>query len=164
MNWWIKYSFKKLEEGYTGHFVVQRHDAKRAGKHWDFRLELPAKLIGNLEEYREKRKTLTPEPKGKESKTILWSGVLRKGIPSKGERHLFVETEPHPIEYLEFEGEIPEGYGAGSVKIEDTGIFKVLDYEPNKFTIELIGKKYAGIFTFIKMKEKQWLVIKKINS
>jgi len=39
-----------------------------------------------------------------------------------------IQTEDHPLEYSDFEGEIPQGhYGAGTVTIWDKGVFVVED-------------------------------------
>ena len=35
------YDRELLKPGYKGKFVIQEHDADRAGKHWDIRIEMP---------------------------------------------------------------------------------------------------------------------------
>ena len=146
-----------------------------------------------LEKYWEKRKFYkTPEPKGKKLKTLKnrfviqehWAshhhfdfrlemeGVLKswavpKGIPEKiGIKHLAIQTEDHPVAYINFEGEIPKGlYGAGIVKIFDKGNYKLIRKDKNKIIFSLKGKKIKGNFNLIKFSTKngaarQWLLFK----
>lgn len=117
-------------------FVVQEHHATHL--HYDLRLE---------------------------SEGVLRSWAVPKGIPEKpGERHLAVETEDHPLGYAGFEGTIPEGeYGAGVVKIWDSGIFEPLIWEKDKIEVVMRGGRLAGRYVLVRFKragEKDWLIFR----
>jgi bifunctional non-homologous end joining protein LigD len=100
-----------------GRFVIQQHSATRL--HWDLRLEHGGTLP---------------------------SWALPRGVPWTPERdHLAVRTEDHPLEYLTFHGEIPEGqYGAGSMFVWDRGTHEVVKWEDRKVVVELHGAKARG--------------------
>src|SRR5262249_6661735 len=117
---------KKTPEPFAGNrrrtkeplFVVQRHAARRL--HYDFRLERNGALA---------------------------SWAVPKGIPLQpGERHLAVHVEDHPLDYANFEGEIPKGeYGAGTVEIWDRGTYELLEEKRNGgLTVRLHGKRLDG--------------------
>ena len=74
------------------------------------------------------------------------SWALPKGLPEiPGVRHLAVQTEDHPIEYLTFEGEIPEGeYGGGPVRIWDSGAYDLLEWTDRKVSVRLHGRRHQG--------------------
>jgi len=143
-----------------------------------------------LEKYFEKRNfQKTPEPKGKilrvsknrfvvqehwashhhfdfrlEMNGVLKSWAVPKGIPErKGIKRLAIQTEDHPVSYINFEGEIPEGnYGAGTVKIFDKGNYRLIEKSKEKIIFELQGKKIKGTYSLIKIKKgkNQWLLVK----
>jgi bifunctional non-homologous end joining protein LigD len=86
-------------------------------------------------------------------------------------------VEDHPVSYIDFEGEIPEGnYGAGTVEVWDKGAFIPVDKDLKKITeraallalkkgelkIFLKGEKLEGGFVLVRLKkdEKNWLLIK----
>ena len=98
-------------------FVIQEHHATRL--HWDLRLEHDG---------------------------VLASWAVPNGIPpDPKENRLAVRTEDHPLEYLEFEGEIPKGeYGAGTMSIWDSGTFEVHKWEKRKVEITFHGERLRG--------------------
>lgn len=116
-------------------FVIQEHHASRL--HWDFRLELDG---------------------------VLKSWAVPKGIPdTPGIKRLAVEVEDHPLDYIDFEGVIPEGnYGAGEVIIWDKGTYELTERTPGKLSFTLYGDRASGNYTLIKTKgEKDWLLFKR---
>jgi bifunctional non-homologous end joining protein LigD len=125
-------------------FVIQKHAARRL--HYDFRLEMEG---------------------------VLKSWALPKGLPWKrGEKHLAVEVEDHPIEYEDFEGIIPEGqYGGGTVMVWDRGNYRVYGEQPmtslkkGKLHLVLEGDKAKSEWTLVRIRgrdneKNQWLILK----
>lgn len=126
-----------VEERDGARFVVQRHVARRL--HYDLRLERDGALA---------------------------SWALPKGLPIRtGVKHLAVHTEDHPLEYLDFAGEIPEGsYGAGTMEIWDRGEYALLEEKPDGgLTAALSGARLEGVWTLVPAhldgNEANWLVL-----
>src|SRR5207247_71268 len=120
-------------------FVVQKH---RAGHlHYDFRLE---------------------------HEGVMLSWAVPKGpSPDPTVRRLAMQTEPHPMDYNQFEGVIPEGeYGGGTVMIWDHGTWepevpdvgRALAKGDLKFRLR--GKKLRGSWVLVRTRDRNWLLIK----
>ena len=131
--------FGGQSEGERPIFVVQRHAARRL--HYDFRLERNGALA---------------------------SWAVPKGIPlERGQRHLAVHVEDHPLEYGSFEGEIPKGeYGAGTVEIWDRGTYELLEEKRDGgLTVRLAGERLDGVWSLIPARldgdPKNWLILRK---
>lgn len=114
-------------------FVIHKHKATHL--HFDFRLEMEG---------------------------VLKSWAVPKGVPEEaGIQRLAVAVEDHPLDYIGFEGIIPEGqYGAGTVEIWDDGNYELESMEKNKLVFILHGKKLKGRYAMIHTKDKNWLVFK----
>ena len=121
-------------------FVVQLHAARM--RHYDFRLEHDGVLVS-------------------------WA-VPKGPSPDPADKRLAVHVEDHPVDYIHFEGQIPEGnYGAGAVIVWDRGRWEpVKDFDEGlksgKLLFDLYGYKLCGRWTLVKTKRgpKDWLLIK----
>ncbi|MFA5221698.1 MAG: DNA polymerase ligase N-terminal domain-containing protein [Methanoregula sp.] len=96
---------------------------------------------------------------------VLKSWAVPKGLPKKpGERRLAIAVDDHPLGYIDFTGTIPEGdYGAGEVKIADTGVYESLVWTDDRIEVVLHGRKFSGKFVLVRFKkagENEWLVMK----
>ncbi|CAN7756818.1 DNA ligase D [Cupriavidus necator] len=125
-------------------FVIQKHWARRL--HYDFRLELDG---------------------------VLLSWAVPKG-PSydPSEKRIAVHVEDHPLDYANFEGEIPaKQYGAGSVIVWDRGTWEPIGdpregMAAGKLLFDLYGEKLAGRWELVRIakpgdRSEQWILFKK---
>ncbi|MBB6412435.1 DNA ligase D [Mesorhizobium sangaii] len=135
-----------LVAGEGNRFVVHKHHA--TADHYDLRLQ-----VGD----------------------VLKSWAVPRG-PSlnPADKRLAVETEDHPLEYIDFEGVIPEGeYGGGPMIVWDTGIWAPMDdveksLRTGAFKFRLAGDKLNGGWMLTRLKpkpgedqnKKNWLLFK----
>jgi bifunctional non-homologous end joining protein LigD len=83
-----------------------------------------------------------------------------KGIPPDPRRnHLAVRTEDHPLEYLDFHGEIPAGeYGAGSMTIWDRGTYEEHKFRADEVMVTFHGEKLHGRYVLFRTDGKNWMI------
>jgi bifunctional non-homologous end joining protein LigD len=91
---------------------------------------------------------------------VLLSFAVPKGTPPDPRvNHLAVHTEDHPIEYLDFSGEIPEGeYGGGVMKIWDRGEYDLHEMSEKKLTVTFRGKRAQGKYALFQTRGNQWMI------
>ncbi|WP_375257508.1 DNA ligase D [Citreimonas sp.] len=129
-------------DGLAPVYSIQNHDATRL--HWDLRLEYDG---------------------------ILLSWAITRG-PSldPADKRLAVQTEDHPLSYLDFEGTIPKGnYGAGTVMLWDLGHWQPLadvakGLKKGHLSFMLHGLRMTGRWDMIRLKPEgkrvNWLLVK----
>ena len=132
---------RRSAQGSRRRFVVQKHAASHL--HYDFRLEMH---------------------------DVLKSWAVPKGVPYElGVRRLASATEDHPLEYLEFEGIIPQGqYGGGTVMVWDIGTYEVVEgnYWKGNLEVSLKGKRLKGQWSLRRDRSKgetAW-ILEKVGS
>ncbi len=119
--------------------VIQEHNADKAGLHWDIRFE---HHLGSSDKYDSMRPN-TNEPTNSTFKKVLKSFVIPKHrLPEGKERLLTIPTEDHPWEYKDFDGEIKEGYGKGTVKLVHCGEVEVPTFNDEEIIFEFEGESY----------------------
>jgi bifunctional non-homologous end joining protein LigD len=112
-------------------FVVQEHHARAL--HWDLRLERDG---------------------------VLASWAVPKGIPPDPKKnHLAVQTEDHPMEYLTFHGDIPQGeYGGGTMRVWDTGTYETHKWSEREVMITFHGERVEGRYVLFRTRGNQWMI------
>ena len=117
---------------------MQEHHATRL--HWDLRLE-------------------------HDGVAVSWA--VPNGIPEDPKNNrMAIHTEDHPLEYLEWEGDIPKGsYGAGTMRIWDRGVYETHKFDDSKVEVTFHGERLRGrygLFPLHKRKGeppgKDWMI------
>jgi bifunctional non-homologous end joining protein LigD len=117
----------------SGRFVVHQHHATNL--HWDLRMEHDG---------------------------VLLSWALPRGVPQLPDRsanRLAVHTEDHPLKYIDFEGEIPEGeYGAGDMFVWDSGTYEAEKLRSDEVIASFDGKRMKGRYALFQTRGKNWII------
>ncbi len=116
--------------GENNAFVVHRHHATRL--HYDVRLERDGTLK-------------------------CWA--VPKGLPPRpGIKRMALQTEDHPVKYLDFEGTIPKGeYGGGDMWIFARGRYEITKEKKDGFYIRFQSREWNDEYRMINTKGKDWL-------
>ena len=108
-------------------YALFEHKAKKAGLHYDLRIEIP------------------------DSKN--WASFAFRKDPSiikQGEKFSCVRTHDHSEKEAMFTGIIDDGeYGAGVLKLIEKGECEVITFKPTRLAVDFQGKKLKGIHHFI---------------
>jgi bifunctional non-homologous end joining protein LigD len=160
------------------------------------RAEPDLSQYGVLAEYNRKRRfDVTPEPPGRPGRRpgrrlafvvqkhratalhydvrLEHEGAMQSWAVPKGpsldpaNKRLALMTEPHPMDYNDFEGVIPEGeYGGGTVMIWDRGTWEpeipdvAAGLARGELKFQLHGRKLNGSWVLVRTRNRQWLLIK----
>lgn len=106
----------------SSRFVVMKHEAKRAGLHFDLRFQIPG--------------------------SHMWASfAIRKGVPlEEGIKVLAIRTEDHTEKGALLTGNIGSGYGAGKLTKWDWGYCDVEKYTTTHIVLNFRGNKVKGIY------------------
>lgn len=131
-----------IETNVKSKFVVMKHEALKAGLHYDLRFRLP--------------------------KSKLWmSFAIKKGVPLKaGPKHLAIRTHDHSEKEALMVGKIkPPAYGAGKLTKWDSGSCTIIRFSPGYIGIDFGGSKVSGVYHLVNLgvmkkdykKQNYWL-------
>ena len=114
-------------------FVIMKHNAKKAGLHYDLRFRMPD--------------------------SVMWASfAVPKGVPTEpGPKVLAIRTKDHTKKGALITGRIKEGYGTGTLEVWDMGACNIIKYSDKYILLDLKGKKAKGkyhLFLIAKVREK----------
>lgn len=117
LDFWLEKMNKK--------FTIHLHEAEKAGRHFDLRIEKDA---------------------------VLKSWAARKIdqlVKGQVKKILLFQTEDHPLSWLNWEGELKSGYGKGVMTVWDFGTYEEIKWEENIIIIYFHGKKIKGYYNIM---------------
>jgi hypothetical protein len=123
----------KVKQPTTWEYSVQKHEAKRAGTHYDLRL-------------------------GNPDTGIAHSWALRY-LPSPGEITLAVKQPDHTLNYMDYQGRIESGYGTGDVKLHSRNTAEITDATDSKINFNVYDGKNNLEYTLVKTLEDKYLLL-----
>jgi DNA ligase D-like protein (predicted 3'-phosphoesterase) len=117
-------------------FTLHEHKAKKAGLHYDLRLEWH---IG----------------------TVMSFAMRYQPPTTPGVKRLAIEQPLHDVESLDFEGVIEEGYGAGELRKINSGNYDLEKESGKELILVFRGGILNGTYVASSTGERKWLIFKK---
>jgi DNA ligase D-like protein (predicted 3'-phosphoesterase) len=106
-------------------FIIHEHLAVKAGLHYDIRLE-------------------------KNNKLKSWATRKLLDIINSNKKILLIQQPDHNMNWINYSGDIKEGYGKGEVKIWDKGTYTPIKWDDDSIVIIFNGEKIKSKYTIIK--------------
>jgi len=125
-------SIPRISSEIKTNYVLHEHHADRAGKHFDFRLNLNNKA---------------------------YSWAMRYFPFKAGEKRLGIRQPDHTVEYMRFTGEIKDGYGKGKVYIKDSGKCKVEYAGKDLIKVVTLSTQHPAEILLKRTSEKNWIFL-----
>lgn len=119
-------------------YVIQKHEADKAGLHYDLRL-------------------------GGAASGVAHSWVI-KSIPMSGQKVLAIEQSDHTLEYMRFSGRLGKGYGKGYVTIAAIGKAEILESGPDKIVFNIYQGADTQRYLLLRTNGKNWLFYNTTNT
>ena len=127
----VSHELPKVEEPKTWQFVVHDHKAERRGRHFDLRLGDPD--TGHAH-----------------------SWAMPAEWPKPGERSWAIQQPTHTMGYMDFEGTLPPGYGAGEVTKHVRDRVEVTSAKPGHINFNLYRGTGPEEYTLHRIADKKW--------
>jgi len=125
-----------VTENKTWEYAVHEHFADRRGHHFDLRL-------------------------GDPSTGHAHSWALPPSLPKPGENIWVVQQPTHTVSYMNFTGEIKDGYGKGQVKLHARDKAEILNSSPGHITFTVYKGRGPEEFTLHRIFDEKWKLYNK---
>jgi DNA ligase D-like protein (predicted 3'-phosphoesterase) len=125
-------SIPTISNSITTNYVIHEHHAERAGKHFDFRLSINGKAL---------------------------SWAMRYFPFSPKEKRLAIRQSDHTVQYMNFTGEITDGYGKGKVYIKDKGKCLVEYANRDMIKVVFLSTQHPKELLLKRTNDKNWIMM-----
>jgi len=121
----------------TWDYTIQKHQADKAGLHYDLRIASPAGVAHS------------------------WA---TRNLPVPGQKVLAVEQPDHTVEYMKFSGNLKGGYGKGRVDVIEAGKMEVLESSSGKIVFNIYKGADTQRYVLLRTNGKNWLFYNTTNT